>query len=197
MARTSASDPLHNFRFHARATAIGGIGNDPLQPGGAPSSDGATETAEAGFQAVTTPEYTVETAEYREGLFTYTHKYPGIPTTNEITMSRGAARLDTAFFTWVTAAIEGGEYRADVTIFHALRGGRQEPFNAEKNFTAANSKRYILRQAWPMRVKIAGDLDSSTSDISLAEIDVAYEKFDVGRPADASELVITGGAVVL
>lgn len=184
MARAQATDPLHNFRFHVRATAVDGIGSDPLQPGGEPSP-GVGDTAEAGFQAVTTPEYTVESAEYREGLKTYTEKYPGIPTTNDITMSRGVARGETSFYDWVRAAIEGGNYRSDVTIFHAQRDGRSSPFNADNDFTDANSKRYILRDAWPMRVKIAGDLDASTSDISLAEVDVSFERFDVGNPTTA------------
>lgn len=184
MARAQATDPLHNFRFHVRATAVDGIGSDPLQPGGEPSP-GVGDSAEAGFQSVTTPEYTVESAEYREGLKTYTEKYPGIPTTNDLTFARGVARGDTAFYTWVTAAIEGREYRADLTIFHAMRTGRSHPFNADADFTAANSKRYIVRQAWPMRVKVAGDLDSSASDVSLAEVDVAYEQFDVAVPTAA------------
>lgn len=184
MARAQATDPLHNFRFHVRATAVDGIGSDPLQPGGEPSP-GVGDSAEAGFQSVSTPEYTVESAEYREGLKTYTEKYPGIPTTNDITMARGVARGDTAFLTWVLAAIEGRSYRADLTIYHALRTGRTNPFNPDTNFTAANSKRYTLLQAWPMRVKIAGDLDGSASDVSLAEVDVAYEQFNVSVPTAA------------
>jgi phage tail-like protein len=160
---------------------VDGLGSDPLQPGGEPSP-GVGETAEAGFQSVGTPEYTVEAAEYREGIKTYTEKYPGIPTTNEVMFNRGVARKDTAFREWVVAVIEGAEYRSDITIYHALREGRSSPFNPDTDFTAENSKRYTLRNAWPMRVKIAGDLDASTSDVSLAEVEVAYEEFDVATP---------------
>jgi hypothetical protein len=56
---------------------------------------------------------------------------------------------------------------------------------SEIELTDANTKRYILRDAFPTRVKIAGDLDSSTSDVSLSELDVAYERFDVELPAAA------------
>jgi phage tail-like protein len=181
MARAQATDPLHNFRFHVRATAVDGIGSDPLQPNGEPSP-GIGDTAEAGFQAVSTPEYTVESAEYREGLKTYTEKYPGVPTTNDLSMTRGVSRKDTAFYNWVVATIEGREYRTDLTIFHALRGGRSSPFNADADFTQANAKRYIVRNAWPTRVKIAGDMDASASDVSLAEVDVVFESFDVALP---------------
>lgn len=185
MARAQATDPLHNFRFHARAIAVDGLGDDPLQPGGAGQGFTVGDTAEAGFQACTSPEYTVEAAEYREGLKTYTEKYPGIPTTNDVTFSRGVARFDTAFYDWVTAAIEGREYRSDVTYFHAQREGRSHPFNATDDFANDVSKRYILRNAFPVRVKIAGDMDASTSDVSLSEVDIAWENFDVVVPAAA------------
>ena len=184
MARAQATDPLHNFRYHARATPVDGLGDDPLQGGGAPLGDGFSPaaTAEAGFQAASTPEYTVEVAEYREGLLTYTQKYPGIPTTNDVTFSRGVARFETAFYDMVVAAIEGREYRTDITYFHAQREGRSAPFNAADDFSNTNSKRYILRNAWGSRVKVAADMDATSSDISLAEIDIAYESFDVIVP---------------
>jgi phage tail-like protein len=189
MARAMATDPLHAFRFHVRADPIPGLSEEPLQP--AVSIDGyrgVGQQSEAGFQAVTSPELTVESTEYREGLKTYTHKYPGIPTVNDLTFSRGVARADTAFLQWVKAAVEGQEYRTNLYIYHAIREGRSYPFQADIDFTTDNSKTYYVREAFPIRVKIAGDLDASTSDVSLSEIDVAYEKFDVRAPG--------GGAIV-
>lgn len=192
MPRAQATDPLHGFRFHARASAgnnaglVSAIGEDPLQPGGSASA-AVGDGSEAGFQACSTPDYTVEASEYREGLKTYTEKYPGIPTTSEVTFSRGVARADTAFYDWVTAVIEGRDYRADVTYFHAIRQGRSSPFSATNDFVVANTKRYILRNAFPMRVKPAADMDASTSDVSLAEIDISYEKFDIRIPGQAGD----------
>lgn len=189
MARAMATDPLHAFRFHVRATEVAGLDGDPLQP--STSIDGfrgVGEEAEAGFQAVTVPELSVEAAEYREGLKTYTQKYPGIPTTTELTLTRGVARADTAFLEWVKAAVEGGEYRTDLIIYHALREGRSHPFQADVDFGTANSKSYKVREAFPTRVKLAGDLDASTSDVSLAEVEVAFE---------IPEMKIPGGSVWL
>lgn len=184
MARAAATDPLHSFRFHVRSDAgVAGLG-DPLQPDVGFEGGGVIgNQPEAGFQAVTTPEGTVEMAEYREGVKTYTEKYPGIPTMNDLTFSRGVARADTKFVEWVLAAIEGAEYRADLTIFHATREGRSFPFDADADFTEGNSKRYSIKEAVPMRVKPAADMDASTSDVSLAEIDVSYESFSVSRPS--------------
>jgi phage tail-like protein len=174
-----ATDPLHAFRFHVKCGAVVGVADDPMQP---ESRQGVGIESEAGFQAVTAPELSVEPTEYREGIKTYTHKYPGIPTTNTLTFSRGVARFDTAFYLWVIAAAEGREYRTDLSIFHALREGRTFPFDAANNFSMGNSKVYICREAFPTRVKIAGDLDASTSDVSLAEVDCEFEKPDVYTP---------------
>lgn len=182
MARAQVSDPLHGFRFHARAGSIAGLADiDALQPGGTPGP-GVGDTAEAGFSAITTPEYTVEAVEYREGVKTYTEKYPGIPQTAELTFSRGVARNDTAFLAWILAAIEGREYRTDIVIFHATRAGRTFPHDRASSFPNNESRRYFLFEAFPVRVKIAGDLDATGSDVSIAEMDVAYERFGVIRP---------------
>lgn len=182
MARAQASDPLHNFRFHARAGGVDGLAAiDALQPGGVPSP-GVGDTAEAGFTAITTPEFTLEAAEYREGIKTYTEKYPGIPTVNDVTFSRGVARNDTAFLSWMLASIEGREYRTDITIFHATRSGRGYPHDPATNFPNTETRRYICENAFPIRCKIAGDLDASTADVGIAEMDCAIERFGVIRP---------------
>ncbi len=182
MARAQAADPLHNYRFHARAGGVDGLATrDALQPGGVPSP-GVGDTSEAGFTAITTPEYTLESAEYREGIKTYTEKYPGIPTVNDMTFSRGVARNDTAFLAWMLAGIEGREYRSDITIFHATRAGRSYPHDIATSFPNGETKRYFAENCFPVRCKVAGDLDASTSDVGIAEMDAACERFGVIRP---------------
>jgi phage tail-like protein len=197
MTRAAASDPLHNFRFHAKADPItGGIpgtsGLDVLQPDPAGIGDvpgGEGEGTEAGFSAITTPEITVEPVEYREGIRVYTQKYPGLPSIADITLSRGVARGDTAFFNWVLAAIEGSEYRTAITIYHIQRPARtldRDTSDGSPIFPLADddyAKLYKLKQCIPGRIKIAADMDASTGDISIAELDVAFEHFDVERPA--------------
>lgn len=181
MARAQASDPLHAFRYHVVATGIAGGGPDPLQPAGASGVVGGDQS-QAGFNSVGTPEYTLESAEYREGTRTYTMKFPGIPSTNEITMSRGVARGDTSFYGWVVSAIEGREYSTDLSIFHGTRESRSVPYNPSTDFSLQNSKTYTLFNVVPARVKISSDLDASSSDVSLAEIDVSFEYFTVRTP---------------
>lgn len=202
MGRSAATDPLHAFRFHARmvpgdASPVNGIPganpDDVLQPSSAGEGFIAGAGSEAGFQSITSPELTQESAEYREGIRTYTQKFPGVPSVNDITLIRGCARFDTSFISWILASAEGDEYRGDLIVYHVQRPKRDLAITAagaqmagsEIELTDVNTKRYILRDAFPIRVKIAGDLDSSTSDVSLSEIDVAYERFDVELPAAA------------
>jgi phage tail-like protein len=207
MGRAAATDPLHNFRFHAKMVAgtgspVAGIPGaspaDVLQPSenGAGFIAGGNVGAEAGFQSITMPDVSAEVAEYREGNRTYTMKFPGVPSVTDSTFQRGVARYDTAFYSWLLAAIEGDEYRADVTVYHVQRPRRTldiVPGAGGKAFMAAtelavsdvNTKRYILREAFPMRVKLAGDLDSTASDISISEMDVAAERIDLELPTAA------------
>jgi len=191
MPRAAASDPLHGFRFHARSNnppSIEGAGGDILQPDGTEDGYLIGDGTEAGFNSITLPEITVEHAEYREGIRVYTMKFPGVPTLAEITLNRGVARYDTAFFNWVLAAIEGNEYRSDLIIFHVQRPALEQVQDTSKgpNIDVTDdgivAKLYKLYECSPARVKIAGDLDASTSDVSLAELDVAFERFDVERP---------------
>ena len=162
MARLERSDWLHSFRFHVRT-----------ELGFTEFID--SDLGEAGFSNVTTPEYTVETVEYREGIHTYTKKQSGIPTTNTLTLSRGVTKRDTAFYDWVVAAIEGGEYRTNLTIYHWHRDGKV----VDKPADLEASKKYEIENAIPGRIKPAGDLDGTASEINISEVDVDFEKFTI------------------
>jgi phage tail-like protein len=198
MARGEATDFLQSFRFHVIATAPGADPNKFLSS--ADINDGSgqlNEQPQAGFSAINTPSGTIDVAEYREGQYLYTRKYPGIPTMDDVTMSRGVALTDTDFFFWFTTAIEGtGEYRADLTIRHFHRGDpdvdeflKGEPRtsigsgnrNAGEavNLNTTVRKDYILHDAFPTAHKVATDLDSTASEVSIMDLTVAYERFSV------------------
>jgi len=162
MSRTEASDPLHGFQFHLRTE------DDYLR-----FTDVEGESAlpgEAGFQSITMPELSQEPSEYREGLHTYTRKFFGIPTVTDITCMRGVAKKDTTFFDWMMLGINGGAVRQDLTIFQWHRDGFGDLSKARQ------AKCY---ECLPMRVKPAADLEASTTEVSLAEMDIAIESFDL------------------
>lgn len=180
MAREVATDFIHSMRFQVVAT-------DGGRPGLSPAG-----RADAGFSNATTPEATVEAVEYREGTYLYTRKYPGNPTMNDLTLSRGVARQDSTFWSWLRIIIEGtGEYRQDIDINHYHRDTslvRTVPASgAEANLTQLNidspARVYHVREAFPIRHKVAADLDATASEISIMELDLSFEHFEVEEVA--------------
>jgi len=172
MARAQSFDYLHNMRFHVSAVE----NYVPLN----------TINAQAGFSACTIPEATIEAVEYKEGQFLYTRKYPGHVTFGDVTMSRGVARKDAAFWEWIRTVIEGtGEYRTELLIKHFHRAdtlpGPSAPPAENLNLQAA-AKIYKLWQAFPTRHKLSSDLDATDSGVSIMELDVAYEHCEMIEP---------------
>ena len=169
MARAQAFDYLHNMRFHVSA----GDQYIPLSTG----------NAQAGFSAVTIPEASVETVEYREGQYLYTRKYPGHVTFNNITMSRGVAVKDTTLWEWMSTVIRGdAEYRTELQIKHYHRAdtlpGATTPAAENLNLTVP-AKTYTVHQAFPVRCKPSSDLDATDSAVSISELEIAYEYMDM------------------
>ena len=171
--RAAANDFMQGFRYHA--TASDADGNDILQPS-IDRSDKQLDGAQAGFQSVTLPEISVEIAEYREGVFKNTQKYPGPQSFSDITLMRGVTKDDTAFNDMVMASVNGQEYRCDVTIWHYQRSEMGDAFQRS---TDTSHRRYECSNAFATRAKPAGDLDSMTGDVSLAEVYLAIEGFDI------------------
>ena len=160
MPRPSSYDFLHSMRFHVVV-----VGGDSQLLG----------VPEAGFSAVTTPELTIEMVDYREGQYTYTRKLPGIPSYTEITMSRGVMVKDTSFWKWIRKAVEGGDYRVDLQILHFHRAAMEE---GKVNMDVPG-RTYEVYDAVPMRHKVAADLDATSSEVSIMELDVAFERLDI------------------
>lgn len=150
MARAQAQDFLQNFRYLVRANG------DFLQAAG-------------GFSAVTIPEFNVEIAEYREGIDTFTKKQAGIPSFTDVVLSRGVVRADTKFFEWVQkSGASEDEYRTDVEIMHFHRDDRVTPAHT-----------YRLLEAWAFNMRPSTDMDGTSSDISIAEMSIAFEQLQV------------------
>jgi phage tail-like protein len=146
----------------------------------------------AGFMSVTTPEATTEAVEYREGTYNYARKFPGTTTVSDVSLQKGVVPGYSTFWAWLRIIIEGeGDYRCDMTIKHfnrsvltqqALTGSNRATFGSSMatfDPGATATREYVLYNAFATRHKVAGDMDASSSDISIQEIDVAYENFDV------------------
>lgn len=188
--RAVATDVLSVFRF--QVDAIGTFGARFLDTG----------NPQAGFVSVTVPEISVETIEYREGHHTYTKRLPGIPTMEPITLRRGVVRRDSAFWNWMKTVIEGsGSFRATVEIKHysrarpgdlqaaAVSAGSGNPLGDKllSSFPRSGlispdtvpARIYRVVEAFPVRCKLASDLEASDGSVSIAELDLAYEYIEM------------------
>lgn len=161
MARAQATDFFHNFKFHCKITTKGVAGAEKIGASG-------------GFMSVVMPEVNVEQVEYKEGTMLYRRKFPGDVTFSDITLTRGVAKADTNFYDWIRSAYLGLSYRVDLVILHFHR----DELSSVEDYSSATAKRQIqIFEAIPTRVKLGSDLDSMASDISVQEIDIAYESF--------------------
>lgn len=172
MARPQSTDFLQNFRFHASvldgAKFLSFSVGDGVGRGSKPG--------EAGFQSISMPEVTFEPTEYREGIYKYTRKYLGLPTWGESTFMRGVVEKDTGFADWAIAAHGGGGYRADILIEHFHRKDIEDD-KAEK-IPDVPARTYTYKEAIPTRFKPTADLDSTSGEVSLQELDVTVEWVD-------------------
>ena len=181
-SRPKAQDFLHNFRFHVIVKGFGEGGNAQL---GTDESGKVT----AGFSSVTTPEASQDAVEYREGHFIYTQKFSGVPTISDISLMRGVALADGTFWNWMKDVLEGNaEYRADVSIYHLHRDAKPDAsslgdgqHNIKQDIPADGPGviEYRLGQCFPIRHKVSSDLDATASEVSIQELDLAIEYFDV------------------
>jgi len=182
MARTVASDFLQNFSFHARVIA----GADFLKENPDELAAPVGGESEAGFQSITIPEESFEATEYREGIFKYTKKQPGPPTYSDASFMRGVTRRTSSFYDWGVATRGGSEYRADIQIEQYHKTGRSDGATAQGVDKPARV--IVCRECMPIRIKIAGDLDATSGEISIGELDVAVEWTELNPTASLSNL---------
>lgn len=188
MPRGNNSDPLRAYRFHAKIVRA---------PGGAGYPDGLSSPGiqgQAGFTAITGGQVTTDTSTYREGTMLWTKKYPGLPTTTAITLSRGIAIREFDFWQWVLAMIEGRECYADLEVAMAPRdawrkaatspqsnAGDPSDLDSGAPIVWEQARIVTYHNSFPTSYKIP-DMDANTSDVVIQEMEVEYEYFDFKDP---------------
>lgn len=156
MARAAQDDFMQSFRFHV-------VENDFL-------------STIAGFNSVTLPELSVDPVEFREGNRIYTVKQPGVPTVSDLSLTAGVLRTGTEIWDMVQAYLRGEEYRTQlrVKIYHHIDINGQE-----FSFEGDSAKVLICNEAFVMRAKPLGDLDATSGEIMMREVDFSVEYFDI------------------
>jgi len=165
MARSQASDFLQNSKFWVQSVEKYLEYED-------------SENGAAGFQSVTLPEMNSEAVEYKEGHYTYTQKYPGAVTVGDVSLMRGHSKKDSKFYDWMMRVKDGEEYRTTLIIYRWHRDGKAKNKGIGD---LAKAEKTICYEAFPTRMKPGADLDASSSEVSISELDVAIEYFEVER----------------
>lgn len=182
MARPKAQDFLHSFRFHVVIRGFGTAGDPVL------GTLGNAGKVSAGFNSCSAPEVSHDAVEYREGHYIYTKKYVGLPTVSEVSLARGVALTDGSMWQWMKSVIEGNEeYRASMSIYHIHRDMKPATTsgstNSEMPIITANPPggyiEYRCEEVFPISHKVAGDMDATSSEVSIQELTMAVEYFDV------------------
>jgi len=156
MARAASSDPYLNFRFHISDPAGGNL--DPV----------------AGFTSATTPDVSLDPAEYREGIYRWTRKFPGVQTVGEMQLMKGTVRRESDFFNWILNVINGGvaSYRTDLVVM-------EYHITDEFGIDGSPSRVMRIREAFPTQVKPMADKDATASEVAIQEITLAVEEISV------------------
>lgn len=161
MARSVATDFYHAFKYHMKVTTGSITGASSIQ---------------GGFATAVMPEKTMEAVEYKEGIYLYRRKQPGDVTYSDLTFTKGVAKGGTSFYDWINAQLKGEAYRVDLQIMHFHR---DELTNAT-DFSTVQPKRVLnCFECFPIRVKPGSDFDAQSSEISLEEVDIAIERFEL------------------
>lgn len=185
MARAKVYDFLHNFRFHV---IVYGYGENHDPKIGSLDTDKVT----AGFSSCSIPDVSEEAVEYREGHFIYSKKYVGLPTVSDVSLARGVSLVESSvsavsLWQWVKDTLEANnEYRADLDILHIHRNMKPEsrsagtgPVDEMGIRTDMGLRIYRCYNAFPIRYKSSSDLDATSSEVSIQELDLAVENFDI------------------
>ena len=146
MARAVTSDPLLSNKYVVSFVDSGFVSH-------------------AGFSQVSLPEMSIETAEYREGLNSFSKKFPLRATFSTVTLSRGITLQESGFYNWIMKCIDGRGYRNNILIKQFHRNDVQGLFD----YTNAKPSRVIeCFYCFPIRFRPSGDLDAHASEVAIA-----------------------------
>lgn len=196
MARSVRTDHTQVFRF--RVTVVDDTGNPGI--GGVLARQLFTPIAGnfASFSSVTIPATTLETEEFKEGNWEFKRRVVTGASLDTVTLQRGVTLLDSDFWCWAMAAVHGEISRKALIIqlLHrtqepALPPGRAADRQRSSVLTGnlqvkgsdliqvqlkpqipVVAKEWIIHECIPIRVKPSSDLDASSNEVSLAELEV-------------------------
>jgi len=151
----------------------------------------------ASFSRISIPSISMDTEEFKEGNWPFRRRVITAASVDTVTMEKGVTLYDSDFWLWAMGAVNGVVSRKAVVIhlMHrtqepALQPSQQAVRQNAPNLTGNVSfngstlvnatikpaipiiaKAWILHDAIPVRVKPASDLDATSGEVSIAEIE--------------------------
>lgn len=195
MARTVRTDHVQNYRFRVAVVDGGSQGLLANLATGAITLFGGRY---ASFSKVNIPNVTLETQDIQEGVWPFKRRVITGASLDTVSLERGVTLIDSSFWQWAIGAITGDIARKTVIIelLHrtqepALYPGPQQDRLRAASLTATATfrggdvitasikpsipvvaKRWVLHECIPVRVKPASDLDATSAEVSLAELEI-------------------------
>lgn len=143
-----------------------------------------------GFQSVTMPEITGETESVSQMCSPYRVNYNRTYTYNALTLLRGVSSYDSSFYRWMYRSMRGEDrVQRDFLLLHFSNVGigvdgaplttgiAQNVGFGNLEELRAFGKGYYLWGCIPVRYKAGSDLDASSGDVSIAELDIQPSYF--------------------
>jgi phage tail-like protein len=144
----------------------------------------------SGFQSVTMPEITGETESVSQMCSPYRVNYNRTYTYNSLTLLRGVTSYDSSFYRWMYRSMRGEDrVQRNFLLLHFSnvgvdQGGAPLKTGIAQNVGLGNletlrafGKGYYLWDCIPVRYKAGSDLDASSGDVSIAELDIQPSYF--------------------
>lgn len=135
----------------------------------AKTAQNASELQLLSFQSITIPTMDIQMKEIEEGNWPFTHSVPtGRVRTGQVTIRHAVTPLSLDFYMWFHQAVYG-------------------KFGPRRHFTVVQTRadkltprRLILLEGCvPVSWKPAGDMDASSSDVSLEELTMSCHRVEV------------------
>lgn len=155
MARALNTDYLQNFAFSVRDVSRGGLAGE-----GDPFDFNGGEDSGVGFSTVSGLTIQAELYSVNEGTFPFPRNVIRRASVSSVTLRRGMAPRDSDFYNWFNAALFG-----DVNV-------RKTLLVTMNRRTGAPVKAWLLHECIPTRVMCMPDLDATSPEIAVAELEV-------------------------
>lgn len=137
-----------------------------------------------GFQSITMPELTAETETIQPLNSAYPVTFAAKYTVGTMTLTRGVTPYDSTFWRWIRRSVSGEDrVQRNLLLLHFMGLGIGDdagpivpavPGVGGGNLEVIRGfgKGYILWDCVPIRYKSGTDLDGSSGEVSIAELDI-------------------------